>query len=63
MSDKQLKMFWSGISISDVISYIDEHPKEYEQFVNEEKRRRNKMKFIKLSNQKDKWLHSILDSI
>lgn len=36
MNDKILKMFCSGILISDVISYIDAHPKEYEQFVKEE---------------------------
>ncbi len=42
MNDKLLKMFCSGISISDVISYIDAHPKEYEQFVKEEQAEKKK---------------------
>lgn len=38
MNDKQLKKFCSGISISDVISYIDTHKKEYQKFLELEKK-------------------------
>lgn len=33
MNDKQIKQFSSCILISDVISYIDTHKKEYERFL------------------------------
>lgn len=52
MSDKQLKMFCSGISISDVISYIDAHPKEYEQFVKEEKKKEEQNEVHKIKQSK-----------
>ena len=38
MNDKQLKKFCSGISVSDVISYIDAHKKEYQKFLELEKK-------------------------
>ena len=34
MNDKQLNKICSGISVSDVISYIDAHKKEYQKFKN-----------------------------
>lgn len=37
MSDKQIKQFSSCILISDVISYIDTHKKEYEKFLKAER--------------------------
>lgn len=37
MNDKQHKKFCSGISVSDVISYIDDHKKEYQKFLELEK--------------------------
>ena len=36
MSDKQIRQFSSSILISDIISYIDSHQKEYEEFLKEE---------------------------
>lgn len=36
MNDKQIKQFISFVLISDVISYIDAHKKEYEQFLKDE---------------------------
>lgn len=38
MSDKQLKKLCTGISVSDVISYIDAHKKEYQKFLEFEKK-------------------------
>lgn len=38
MNDKQLKKLCSGISVSDVISYIDAHKKEYQKFLELEKK-------------------------
>ena len=42
MNDKLLKKFCSGILISDVISYIDAHPKEYEQYIKKEQKKEDK---------------------
>lgn len=36
MSDKQISLFSSSILVSDVISYIDNHKEEYEQFLKAE---------------------------
>ena len=38
MNDKQLNKICSGISVSDVISYIDAHKKEYQKFLKLEKK-------------------------
>lgn len=42
MNDKQIKQFSSCILISDVISYIDAHKKEYEKFLKSENKKANK---------------------
>lgn len=39
MNDKQIELFSKGISINDVISYIDTHKKEYKNFLENEERR------------------------
>ena len=40
MNDKQLNKISSSISVSDVISYIDTHKKEYQKFLELEKKER-----------------------
>lgn len=52
MNDKQLKKFCSGILISDVISYIDAHPKEYEQFIKDIKKKEEKNELHKIKQSK-----------
>lgn len=44
MSDKQLKKLCTGISVSDVISYIDAHKKEYQKFLESEKKESEEIK-------------------
>lgn len=53
MNDKQLKKFCSGISVNDVISYIDAHKKEYQKFLELEK---------KESEEKKNGLHKVRQS-
>lgn len=50
MNDKQIKKMYSGIVISDVISYIDAHQKEYKKFLeNESKEEKNELHKTKQS--------------
>ena len=58
MNDKQLKMFCSGILISDVISYIDAHPKEYEQYIKKEQKKEDKNEVYK-NKQSKKTINSV----
>lgn len=58
MNDKQLKMFCSGILISDVISYIDAHPKEYEQYIKKEQKKEDKNAVYK-NKQSKKTIKSV----
>lgn len=44
MDDKQIKMFASSILVSDVISYIDNHKKEYKKFLKKELENQIKIK-------------------
>ena len=39
MNDKQLKKICSGILISDVISYVNAHQKEYKKFIKDEEKK------------------------
>lgn len=48
MNETQVKLFSSSILISDVISYIDAHKKEYEMFLKEEEQK----EIIKKQNSK-----------
>ena len=47
MSDKQISLFSSSILVSDVISYIDNHKEEYEQFLKVEMEKDNLKKIAK----------------
>lgn len=47
MSDKQISLFSSSILVSDVISYIDNHKEEYEQFLKAEMEKDNLKKIAK----------------
>ena len=58
MNGKQLKMFCSGILISDVISYIDAHPKEYEQYIKKEQKKEVKNAVYK-NKQSKKTINSV----
>lgn len=58
MNDKLLKKFCSGILISDVISYIDAHPKEYEQYIKKEQKKEDKNALYK-NKQSKKAINSV----
>lgn len=58
MNDKMVKMFCSGILISDVISYIEKHPKEYEQYIKREQKKEEKNELHK-SKQSEKTINSV----
>ncbi|MBQ8891284.1 MAG: hypothetical protein IJ068_00255 [Bacilli bacterium] len=53
MSDKQISLFSSSILISDVISYIDNHKEEYEQFLKVEMEKEKNKNTIKKGNSKN----------
>lgn len=59
MSDKQISLFSSSILVSDVISYIDNHKQEYEQFLKvemeKEKPSKAKKKKGKNNNESTKY--------
>lgn len=59
MSDKQISLFSSSILVSDVISYIDNHKQEYEQFlkaeIENEKSGKAKKKKGKNNNESTKY--------
>lgn len=54
MNDKLLKKFCSGILISDVISYIDAHPKEYEQYLKKDQEKEENENVLCKSRQQEK---------
>lgn len=54
MSDKQIRQFASSILISDVISYIDSHQKEYEEFLKEELENQKLKKKVGINNETKK---------
>lgn len=57
MSDEQNKLFSSNILISDVISYIDNHKKEYEEWLKKENSKSN-TKNKKQKNKEEKICNS-----
>lgn len=57
MSDEQIKLFSSNILISDVISYIDNHKKEYEEWLKKENSKSN-TKNKKQTNKEEKICNS-----
>ncbi len=44
LTNEQIKLISSSILVSDVIAYIDEHQKEYEEFMKNEELYKNKIK-------------------
>lgn len=57
MNDEQVKLFSSSILISDVISYIDNHKKEYEEWLKKENSKSNTKNKNK-SNKEEKICNS-----
>ena len=57
MNDEQVKLFSSSILISDIISYIDNHKKEYEEWLKKENSKSNTKNKNK-SNKEEKICNS-----
>lgn len=57
MNEEQVKLFSSSILISDVISYIDNHKKEYEEWLKKENSKSNTKNKNK-SNKEEKICNS-----